>query len=655
MRRILKFISFSFILCLWNVHVFSQNNIDHFSFWKLNSISGDVKLNGFYREEVRDWLGYHDLLKSNFLSGGLALRTNSYFLHPDFLNIELDAAYMPESSRNVYLVAPDLSEVQTIKKIGLGATFFNNKKLTLHIVGNYDDGYATRENLTNLRSINQMYGAMLSFNNRILPVYFDLYNRKWNQTEIQTGKSDQFNQSLFSARALKSITNYDRSELRYSHEINSNINQNLFHLNNTSDIIDFVNRLDFDKKQKYSLNTMISNVSQYGNLNWKRFQAFEFLNLSLPSNFSLLSNYQYSRIKQPQYSIDQQGISVGLEHRLYKSLRSHLNYEFNQIKHSLYRESNTKYGVELEYSKKIPMGQFYATYKYDKLHKDYLSSPSNINVIGESYSLSDNGIVLLHLPDINITSVVVKDTTGTIIYLNNIDYLLIPVGKYVEIRRIPGGSIANNATVLIDYVAIQPGSYNYDANSHILKTGFYLFKNLLSISYRFSTQNYSNQEQTEYVTLNHYTQNIIGGRLDFKIVNLGAEYESYQSNIIPYKMTRYYFNFLKNFGRKVNCIFNTNFQSYEMLNETDARYQSYFDASGKIIYNLFQHTKLNVDVTYRKQTGRKIDLELFTTKAEIISKLNKLNLILGAELYKRNYVEEKLYFKSAYFKIERLF
>jgi hypothetical protein len=209
--------------------------------------------------------------------------------------------------------------------------------------------------------------------------------------------------------------------------------------------------------------------------------------------------------------------------------------------------------------------------------------------------------------------------------------------------------------VLIDYIATQPGSYEYDANNHIVNTNFYLFNNLLSLYYRFSTQDYSNLVTTEFVTLNYFTQNLAGFRLDFNFINFGAEYEDYKSSILPYHMWRYFVNFQKNVGKKLLFTLNGNIQDYVMLDKPEPEYQKYMDVTGKATYTIYKQTSLNLDLMYRKQTGRGIDLDLLSAKTEIISSINRLYLTVGLEVYKRNYVGEIINFKGTYFKLVRKF
>lgn len=635
---------------------FSQSTGKSLYFWKLHSVTGEFLLNGFYREQERSGPEINEYLKSSFLTGGVFLRTNSSILNKNFLSLDIDAGYMPATSRDNFLVIPDQAEVSTIKKIGgISATFFQQKNITLNIFGNYEERYFARENLTDIKSIDRNWGSILNYNNKFLPVTIDFHNKKWNEEELESGRNYTMDQKLFGARMSKSFTNRDRNDLHYSHDDNVNVNQNLFRIANTIDNIDFTSRINIDTKQKFTLNTTMSNLYQRGYTNIKRFQASEGIFAQLPANLSVFSNYNFIKTRYDASDLTHNNITAALQHKLFQSLQSRINFEYNHISHTIYREHNTKTGFELNYAKKIPRGQFTLSYKYDKYRQNYTSDPSDLKISNEQYTLSDSKIVLLRLPDVDPESVTVKDITGTLIYEPGLDYILIERNQYIEIRRIPGGLIPDNSVVQIDYIATQPGAYEYDANSHVVNTNIYLFDNLLSFYYRFSTQDYSNLVTTEFVTLNYFNQNLAGFRLDFDFINGGAEYEDYKSSILPYHMWRYYLNFQKNIGKKLIFMLTGNIQDYVMLDKPEPEYQKYMDFSSKAIYPVYKSTNINLDLMYRKQTGRGIDLDLMTAKAEINSSYNRLYVAAGVEVYKRNYVGETINFKGIYFKLVRKF
>jgi len=633
----------------------AQNGDSPFHLWKPNCVSGELRLNGFYREQERIGRDINEYQKSTFMSGGLMLRTNGSVIHPNFMVLDVSAAYMPETRKENFIVIPDQSEVRTVKKLDVSAHFLQHKKVNINLFGNFDESYSTRENLTDIKTKNQHLGASLGYNNRLLPLTIDFHSRKWDEEEISTKRHYTLDQNIFNARVNRSFSRHDRSELRYSHDENVSVNQNLYRVANTIDNVEFNNNLNFGSEQRLNFNTVVMNHNQHGNIFLKRFQASEYLNVKLPLNLTYFGSYSFYRIQQQFSDLNQNSLVSSLEHQLYKSLRSKLNFEYNSVAHTVYNEKNTKAGVEFNYSKSIPHGQFTLSYKYDRYFQNYNSDPVEITVEREAYTLSDSRIVLLRLANIDINSILVKDETGTIVYLNNVDYILIERNRYIEIRRIPGSPIADNSTVFIDYIAVQPGNYSYAASMQVLNAGVYLFKNKVSLYYRYASQDYSNLKTTEFVTLNYFNQNLAGFRLDFGFLNAGAEYEDYSSSILPYTMKRFYIGAQRNINTKLMLLLNANLQDYIMIEEGGNSRQRFLDVMARLVYPAFRKTYFNFDLMYRNQQGRGIDLDLLTARAEIISNISQMYFSVGAEVYRRNYIGEKINFKGTFVKLVRKF
>lgn len=616
-------------------------------------MSGEVRAKGLYREQERIGIGFSDYQYSSYLTGGVLLKTKSYFVHSNFLTFDADAGYYPETSRDNYIVVPDQAEVRTMKKLDLRASFFNQKKANFTAYANFDESYQNRENLTDVKSNSQQWGGVFNYNNKILPFSVNFHQREWKQKEVATGRKYSMDEIGVLAKANKSFTLRDKHELTFSHNEYVNINENNLRIKNTVENISLHNYVAFDSKKKYTFNSMISNYSMIGNVDHSRFQVLENLILKLPENLTFINSYNYYLTQQNLNKLNQHSIQSSLDHKLFNSLETRLFFEYNQLNHSLYNEFNTKTGFNIRYTKQIPKGQFTLSYMYFTFHENMESDPTSLQSTNEEYVLSDNQIVLLKRAYVDLSTVEVKDITGTLIYTKDVDYILIDRNPYVEIRRIPGGLIANSATVYIDYFATQPGAYKYDTDNHLFTANVLLFDRKLELYYKMSTQDYRNLSKTEYLTLNYYTQNVVGGRLDFGFINGGAEYEYYKSSIMPYRMTKYFINMQKNYNNKILITLGGDMQDYYMINEKEN--QRFLNVSSKFTYAFLKNTRFNLDFNYRKQQGRGIDMELLTSRAEITSVIRQLYLTFGAEVYRRTYIGEKLNLKGVYVQIVRKF
>ena len=127
----------------------------------------------------------------------------------------------------------------------------------------------------------------------------------------------------------------------------------------------------------------------------------------------------------------------------------------------------------------------------------------------------------------------------------------------------------------------------------------------------------------------------------------------YDSNIIPYRMRRYYLDVNWNFKSKLLLTLNGNIRDYRMIaDEVD---QLYSNISGKLAYRIRPRMRVSLESGYLNQSGPNIDLDLLTARAEFFSEFNKLQLRVGLEMYRRLYLNSEFDFNGAYIQLTRRF
>ncbi|MEN8118802.1 MAG: hypothetical protein ABFS35_00555 [Bacteroidota bacterium] len=631
----------------------AQKPIVSLGTWKLTKLYGDFNLHSFYRGNERSFNQNYEFHQSGYFSGGLCLKTRSYFWDPNFITLDVNAEYSPETGNEFYLNIPDRSEVRTLKRLDLRTSIFKKNSLSLNAFANLNQSINNRELLTSLKSENKRWGGMLSYRNKALPFTLTYKENLWDQEEIASRRVFKMNQKNFMARTSKSFSDYDSHELNYAHNVYSRQDGDMQPIENNIDQIFLKNRVYFDTQKKYVFRSLITDFIQKGNNEYKRFQVNEQLFLKLPQKLSLTANYQYYNLQQTSQSLNQNRLKATLGHQLFLSLNTNVYYEYFKLRHSFYDEANTRAGIDLTYSKKIPKGHFTLAYKYYRHYQVMDAQNTFINEINEEHVLSDGQIVLLNRPYIDPATIIVKDITGTIIFQRDFDYILIERNNFIEIQRLPGGQIPNNEIVYIDYTAVQPGSYQYDANNNALSANIILFNRLIELYFRASKQEYSSLINVDHITLNRYTQTLVGGKVDVGFAIAGIEYDNYNSNIIPYRMVRYYINLQKTFYKRLLCSLNGNIRDYEKT--TDKIPQQFSDISGKIIYRFKLRSKISLEGAYRKQQGDGIDLDLFTGRSEFETKYRQMIFKVGMNMYRRNNIGNKTVFNSVYGKIIRKF
>lgn len=659
----MKGIKCIYIVLLFSIYSYSQKTTTETAFWKLTSLSGKLNLNGSYWDQETNRNAFNEFQENAFLSGSLFLNSNSYFWHPNFMSLDFNIGYSPETGQRLSLVIPDRNELNILKKLYVKAAFFQHNAFNFNVYMNLNENYNNRENLTNLKATFNNWGSMLTYSNKMLPFTVSYNQGRGEQKELQTGRDYITEQNNFETKITKSFGANDKNQFvfsrnKYVYEDNlilSNQNQSSNTVINNISTWSFNNNLFFDLKKNIRFNSLISNENQKGDFNYKRFQILENIYLKLPKNFNFSANYDFFNIKGDVQNSKQHNARGTLSHQLYKSLQTRVYFEYNTVNNSQYREDFKRSGLDIRYRKKIPFdGLLSFSYRINSINQNRESDVASFFIQNESHTLSDGEIVLLDNQNVNSITVIVRDITSTIIYQLNIDYVLIERNEFLEIQRIPGGQIANNATVLVDYEAIQPQSYKFNAVNNFFSASVTLFKNQLEFYFNVSKQDYLNPVNIDFLTLDFYNKNVYGGRFKYGFISGGIEHDNYRSTIIPYRLTRYYLTLQGSTKQKLFYTINGDLRDYAMIVEEGMK-QKYYNISGNISYNFNPKTRINLQGSYLKQEGEAIDLDLITARLELTTNFRQLFFTAGLELYRSDIFNEKVDFNKISIQISRRF
>ncbi len=650
---------------LLRVITVSQNEATPFKFWRLTGLSGKVLLRGNYRESESTLGDYKVRQTDAFFNGLFQVRTKSFFLHPNFCDVRLNADYNPQSRRDNYVGIPDYTEKSNSGGLDFSAQFLKKKAFNFSTTVNLNNTLQNIENITRIRSKTRQYGVTANYINKILPLSAGYNNNKLEQQTIGSDRIFRLHQQIFNASANKSFSEHDHTTLLFYHTENKSSQTDStstggfqpFTVLTTLDNWDLTNDLSLDKLQKYTLTTNLTNSEERGTYKYKRLQANERLNIVLPRRFIFTGIYNWGQTEGNQYNVNTQWLQAALTHQLFESLRTRLFYDYNENNQkNAYVDYRNRFGIDLMYVKKIYLGTLNINYNYTKEYQKITTTSPDILVIREQYVLIDNEVILLRRPNVNINSIVVKDVTGNFIYQRwngtSGDYELYVQGTYIEIRRMPGGNIPNNGSVYIDYSATQGGTNKFNLDVHSLAASVALFKNILNVYYRFMSQNYNDLTVAEGKVFNYYTRHVIGMRAEYKLVRGGIEYEYYKSTIVPYQGMKYYLAFQKSFS-KLTFSINGDLIDYQMTDE-NARRQDYI-LNTKLAYALFRNLRVDLDYMYRRMNMKGNSLDYHTARIELTSSFRKLFISGGANFYFNQNNNTKTVFKGIYIQVTRNF
>ena len=637
-----------FCVCKTTLSQTGENGILH-----LQSFHGEVWTKGMYRDQYSLIGDIEEDQRSIYFLGGVRLNTLSYMWSPDIVSLNLDAEYSPESRNEQFLLTPDRTEVRTLKRLDFRLSLLRNRKVNLSSYINFGQSYFNRELLTNIKSDTRQYGAIISVNNRFLPLSVSYRNSGWKQNETETGRIFSMNQENLLGRITKSFGQSDRNELIISHDNYMYSYSGSEEIRNTVDKAGLNNSLYFDKARKYGFTSQVAYYDQRGDYEFARLEAVERLMFQLPANFRFTGGYTFQMLDDPYQKNTQNRVSFALNHRLFESLTSDVFTDYSAIDNTSYEEITARAGFGFMYSKKVPAGRLNLSYRFSSTWFDSYGVSGSVRIMNEEHTLSDGQITVLSKPYVDLRTLVIKDQAGVIQYEADFDYRVFVRNNYTEIQRIPGGQIQNNQVILADYSAQQPGAYSFESSNHTFYSALLLFNNLIEIYYRSAVQDYRNLNETDFITLNYYNQNIAGGRIDLGFAGFGAEYDSYKSNIIPYNRLRYFVDLNWSPNSKFLIGLNGNLLDYRMIdNSTDQRYAN---ITGKIACKITARTRIDLEGAYLTQAGSNIDLRLITSKLWLSTLYRQLLLKGGLELYQRHYLESDFFTSGIYIEIVRKF
>jgi hypothetical protein len=247
-------------------------------------------------------------------------------------------------------------------------------------------------------------------------------------------------------------------------------------------------------------------------------------------------------------------------------------------------------------------------------------------VVGESHALKDGVITFLNQPRVKITSIQVWDASGSVLYSELLDYLILPHGERTEIKRLVGGQIADGATVRVDYTVDSQPSDSYTTVAHQIQVRLDFFDGLLGL---YAHLNQQENHGGKSLVLENINDQVAGLDVSWRWVRAGAEYEVYDSNLSPYRSARLFQNF--NFEPSPETTLSLDLgQTWITFNQANRDLTTYH-AIARVRMQLTPALALNTEGGLRFQKGEGYDQQLATARANLEFKYGKLAVQAGYE------------------------
>lgn len=595
--------------------------------WSLMEYSGGLGVQGMYGASK---LFIDDVLvnkvEQSAFSGMANFESKSYIYHPNLVVLDIGASYNPGASNYAQLVTrTDYSTFLDSKLLNISAYFLKQKRLSFSTRVNLSESYVNIENITKSKTNNKNFGGSVRYLNNFAPINIAYDFRKSNVRDLNTDRVMDQRGSSFQLYASKSWEWYANTNLRIVHRKDNNSLANDKRFITETDRISLTNNINFTRNKKYTLFSRIEYFNQNTNLSSSNLNFFERLNMTFYDDLKLATTSNYMIRGLAGNGSKRFMINSNLSHKLYKSLFSRVMVAYNNTNSSFIKRTQYQYGFSTRYTKKIPLdGTLRLNYTYNKRinNTDGLSNILEVNQ--EEYILTDDEVVFLQNSNIIRNSIIVQNNTGTLIYEENIDYVLYDTGTFIEIQRLSGGLIENNSTVLISYKSNQTGDYTINSNNNFFSAGVNLFKGILNFNYNYNNQNFDNSSDITYEIDNYYKRTGYDGSINYKFFSGNVRYEKQLSGLVNYKRLSYILNLHGNYRR---YIYNLDYKvdDYLVIQE-EGRKEKRVYLTGMVAYSFSPRSKLNFMLGYNNRTVNGSGRKWITSRISYVSAIGALNL-----------------------------
>ncbi|MCU7845913.1 MAG: hypothetical protein KZQ93_18930 [Candidatus Thiodiazotropha sp. (ex Monitilora ramsayi)] len=168
------------------------------------------------------------------------------------------------------------------------------------------------------------------------------------------------------------------------------------------------------------------------------------------------TSYHYQNVTTAIES-EEHGGSFELNHRLHRNLDTTVFVNSSSLESDNADEDKWRAGLKTQYHKNNLFGaNIWAGIGASYRETDRDSKLGLVDIIDESHVVSLSGIVTLNQRFIVTSTIIVTDSTGTIVYDEGVDYIVVSAaGDRTQLNIIPGGRIDTGDTILVSYSAEQ--------------------------------------------------------------------------------------------------------------------------------------------------------------------------------------------------------
>lgn len=425
-------------------------------FFILDRFSASLDFYARYQRDSIDQPGQPKVTDTELLFRESIGISSRFFLgHPNLADITADANLGIENNfiDNETLGLSNEHETSFYNEFNVNALILGEGPAPLTLFARRNESLLDRAFIGSVDSRTTEYGASTLLFRDVAPTTITFTHRVEELEDDLAINDDRLTQDSFAVQSLWTPNDRHRFSFDYSLDLVDESRASGFDTSYTRHDATAIHEYRFGPDERHNLRSNLRLFDQSGDFEQTIVRLLETLNLrhtdTLTTRYDLTVEHRDVR-GQPQQLYRGEFV---LRHELFDSLVTTVNAGGSRFELSDENFTSDEFhaGLDFEYTKSVPYGRFDAALGFNGAVQEDSERGQVINILDTPRIFPDALPITLSGPNILPTSVVVTNLAGTRRFVEGIDYRQNSFPDRIELRRLVGGLIAENETVLIDY------------------------------------------------------------------------------------------------------------------------------------------------------------------------------------------------------------
>jgi len=507
----------------------------------------------------------------------LELRTQGYVGHPNLLELDLGGRFWFDQQWLSQTNEPTEFIPQFLLDWDVSGLFLKETAVPFTLYTRQNTSEIDRAFGSSLENTFNEYGVRASFRAPSAPTNIQIFRRQIDQVDNGVGQDFKIDQFTVQADGRLDLDLNHRLAWDAKYDIVDESGQlrtprsfNRFEGTAT-------HTLGFGVDDNSSLRTQLRVVNTSGDLPYQLVRVLPRLRLWHSPSLQSWYDYRFEWSKQTSQEQMINEATANFQFQLFDSLTMIGNAGYNglDVPTDGFSSNELFTRLDVQYLKQVPGGALEANVNGIISGLDQSARGAPIQITDDLRAFSPNAF-FIDQRNIQASSIVITDITGTIVYALNVDYVVFAFPDSVQVQIVPGGNIVPNQVVLVDYT-IGP-----DPGGRTTTTG-------VGVELRYTFQegwfrglsfygNYFHQDQTLSIETPDFPAN------EFEDLRYGIEYNYWKlyfraerqhrnSTLSPFDATRIEGRYTEPLGRNSNLVVSALYQEIDRTDE-DFRQQT---------------------------------------------------------------------------------